>query len=105
MKSSKGHWFGISLALAALLGSPLEASAAAQTVAPRKSASAAPQSEDEKTLYALGVLISHNLENFQLSAAEFDQVKAGLIDGYNHRANQVDLAAAGPKTQKLQRER
>jgi FKBP-type peptidyl-prolyl cis-trans isomerase FkpA/FKBP-type peptidyl-prolyl cis-trans isomerase FklB len=63
------------------------------------------ETEEQKTLYALGVLISRNLEDFQLSPAEFNLVKSGLIDGFNQRASQVDLAAAAPKVQQLQRER
>ena len=40
-----------------------------------------PAADDEHTLYALGVLISRNLDDFQLTPAEFERVKAGLIDG------------------------
>jgi hypothetical protein len=40
-----------------------------------------PPADGDHTLYALGVLISRNLEDFQLSPAEFERVKAGLIDG------------------------
>ncbi|MFI4914018.1 MAG: FKBP-type peptidyl-prolyl cis-trans isomerase [Steroidobacterales bacterium] len=71
----------------------------------RLAVAASPRTEDEKTLYALGVIISRNLDNFQLSPAEFSLVKAGLIDGFNQRAGQVDLTAANAKVQTLQRER
>jgi FKBP-type peptidyl-prolyl cis-trans isomerase FkpA len=84
------------------------AAATPQSAASRKATAAKPappQTEEEKTLYALGVIISRNLENFQLSAAEFDWVKAGLVDGVNHRAGQVDLANTTPMVKALERER
>ena len=40
----------------------------------------APETEDEKTFYALGLLISQNLVNLDLSAEELELVKAGLTD-------------------------
>jgi FKBP-type peptidyl-prolyl cis-trans isomerase FkpA/FKBP-type peptidyl-prolyl cis-trans isomerase FklB len=64
-----------------------------------------PAADDDHTLYALGVLISRNLEDFQLTPAEFERVKAGLIDGVNHRATQVDLKADTPAIQALRQER
>lgn len=39
------------------------------------------RTEDEKTLYALGVALSRNLGPLQLSPAEFDVVVSGLRDG------------------------
>src|SRR5579863_4584074 len=66
--------------------------------------SAAPVSEDDKTLYALGVLISRNLESFQLSSAEFKTVEAGLSDGFNHRSS-IDVEQYDAKVQALQRVR
>ena len=68
--------------------SPLAMHPTALAAMPKKAINSAPQTDDEKTLYALGVLISHNLDNFQLSPAEFDVVKAGLVDGtdvHHHR--------------------
>src|SRR5918993_653485 len=47
-------------------------------------ATAAPpelKTEDQKTLYALGVALSQNLTMFNLSEAELELVKAGLGDG------------------------
>jgi FKBP-type peptidyl-prolyl cis-trans isomerase FkpA len=71
----------------------------------RAAEQSAPQADDEKTLYALGVLISRNLEDFQLTPAEFARVKAGLTDGFTHRASEVDLAVDTPKVQALRRQR
>jgi FKBP-type peptidyl-prolyl cis-trans isomerase len=61
--------------------------------------------DEEKTLYALGVLISRNLDDFRLTPEEFERVKAGLIDGYNHRAPSVDLRLDTPKVQALRQTR
>lgn len=64
-----------------------------------------PAADDDHTLYALGVLISRNLEDFQLTPAEFERVKAGLIDGVNHHASEVDLKVDTPAIQTLRQER
>jgi FKBP-type peptidyl-prolyl cis-trans isomerase len=61
--------------------------------------------EQDKALYALGVLISHNLDEFDLSSADFERVQAGLIDGFNHQASGVDLTMDRTKIQVLRRER
>ena len=39
---------------------------------------ATPSTEDEKTLYTLGMLLGRNLGNFNLTADELDMVKSGL---------------------------
>ncbi len=41
---------------------------------------AVPETEDDKTLYALGMLISQNLANLNLSAEELELVKSGMTD-------------------------
>jgi FKBP-type peptidyl-prolyl cis-trans isomerase FkpA len=63
------------------------------------------QAEEDRALYALGVLISHNLDEFDLSSTDFARVKSGLIDGFNHRAASVDLARDAGKIQALRQER
>ena len=130
MKNLRHVWLGHAISIAALgalgalgvLAAMPSAASAPATTNPSANASAAspgaapengpgaaqtdaPQAEDAKTLYALGVLISSNLASFQLSPAEFELVKAGLNDGFNHRATQVDLKAATPQVQKLRGER
>ncbi len=40
-----------------------------------------PKSEEQKTLYALGLFLSRSLAAFSLSQAELEMVKAGLTDG------------------------
>ncbi|MGA2023361.1 MAG: FKBP-type peptidyl-prolyl cis-trans isomerase [Steroidobacteraceae bacterium] len=86
---------------------PAPATAAAPSAAAGPKSDAGPKNEDDKTLtlYTLGVLISHNLESFQLSSAEFRSVMAGLTDGYNHHVATIDIDAYTPKVQALQRTR
>src|ERR1022692_2604227 len=108
MRKLFGAWPTTAVAItlmAALAAAQLAwaSSADKPSAAPGPSA-AAPTSEDGKTLYALGVLISRNLDSFQLSSAEFKTVQAGLADGFNHRAS-VDAEAYNPKVQALQRTR
>ncbi len=59
------------------------------------------KTEDEKTLYALGLVMSENLNTFGLSEAEVELVKAGFSDGALKRTRQVDLAVYGPKLRDL----
>jgi FKBP-type peptidyl-prolyl cis-trans isomerase FkpA len=64
-----------------------------------------PKTEEQKTLYALGLAIAQNLGVFALSEAELEMVKVGLTDGALHRPRKVDLQTYGPKLQELQRVR
>jgi FKBP-type peptidyl-prolyl cis-trans isomerase FkpA/FKBP-type peptidyl-prolyl cis-trans isomerase FklB len=59
------------------------------------------QTEDQKTLYALGLVMSENLNTFGLSETEVELVKAGFSDGALKRTRQVDLAVYGPKLKDL----
>src|SRR5690348_8641835 len=68
-------------------------------------APAEPTTEDQKTLYALGLAISQSLGSFGLNEAELDMVKTGLTDGILKRPGKVDMQAYGPKIQKLQESR
>jgi FKBP-type peptidyl-prolyl cis-trans isomerase len=103
--------FGLGLALA---GTSMAADSAAAASAPAaatapKSATAAKgapaETEQDKTLYALGVLLSHNLDSFQLSEAEFAHVKAGLTDGFHNKPAAATAEASLPQIQALQRSR
>jgi FKBP-type peptidyl-prolyl cis-trans isomerase FkpA/FKBP-type peptidyl-prolyl cis-trans isomerase FklB len=55
------------------------------------------KTDEEKTLYALGVAMSQNLGPFHLSARELDLVKAGLDDGVLGKEKRVDLQTFGSK--------
>ena len=63
------------------------------------------KTDDQKTLYALGLLISQNLSSFGLTEAEVEIVKAGLTDGVLGKERKVDLQTYGPKVQALQKTR
>ena len=65
-------------------------------------ATAADLSTDEqKTIYALGVAISQNLAPFALSESELEILKAGLSDGVLKRPTKVEMQTYGPKIQQL----
>lgn len=64
-----------------------------------------PTTDEQKTLYALGLAISQSLGSFSLNEAELDMVKSGLTDGVLKRPGKVDLQTFGPKIQKLQESR
>jgi FKBP-type peptidyl-prolyl cis-trans isomerase FkpA/FKBP-type peptidyl-prolyl cis-trans isomerase FklB len=59
------------------------------------------KTEDDKTLYALGLALSRNLAPFELSAADLETVKLGLTDGILNKEKKVDLDTYGPKIQQL----
>jgi FKBP-type peptidyl-prolyl cis-trans isomerase FkpA/FKBP-type peptidyl-prolyl cis-trans isomerase FklB len=70
---------------------------------------AAPElkTEEQKTLYALGLAIAQNLGSFALTPAELEVVKAGMTDGVagKEKDRKVDFQVYGPKIQDLQRGR
>jgi len=55
------------------------------------------KTEDDKTLYALGLSIGGNLSPLSLSAAEIGVVEAGLRDAASGAKPQVELQVYGPK--------
>lgn len=64
-----------------------------------------PTTDEQKTLYALGLAISQSLGSFNLSDSELDLVKSGIADGVLKKAPKVDLQTFGPKIQQLQQAR
>jgi FKBP-type peptidyl-prolyl cis-trans isomerase FkpA len=65
----------------------------------------APKSEDDKTLYALGMIIGRNLTDFNLTPRELDIVKAGMTDSVEKKKLAVDLDTYGPKVDKFHGDR
>lgn len=65
---------------------------------------AAPKNDDEKTFYALGAMVAQSLGSFELTAREFELVKAGLTDGINKKTGMKpeDVQAFMPKLQELE---
>ena len=75
------------------------------TAAPATASSQEPGTDEQKTLYALGLAISQSLATFSLTETELDMVKAGMADGVLKRTPKADLQAYGPKIQQLQQTR
>jgi FKBP-type peptidyl-prolyl cis-trans isomerase FkpA/FKBP-type peptidyl-prolyl cis-trans isomerase FklB len=63
------------------------------------------ETEEQKTLYALGLALAGSLATFNLTEAELALVQKGLADGALNREKQVDVQAYRPKIQELQRGR
>src|SRR5262249_58730669 len=77
---------------------PLSAcKASGQTAA----ASAELKTEDDKTLYALGLMMGGNLKQLRLTPEELAKVKQGLDDSVSGAKPQVELDAYGPKFQQF----
>jgi FKBP-type peptidyl-prolyl cis-trans isomerase FkpA len=109
MSNSTRVWSTTASTLALGLALAAQAAGAAGAAAGGKSGTgtattAAPASDDDRALYALGVLISRNLETFSLTPAELKMVELGLTDGATHHAS-LDAEAYQPQIQTLQRTR
>jgi len=63
------------------------------------------KTDEEKTIYALGLAMSQSLAPFNLSAKEFGVFQAGLTDGVLKKEQKVDLKAFTPKIGELARAR
>jgi len=70
--------------------------------AAKKPAEAAPPTEDEKTLYAIGVYLSRQVEPFDLKPEEIVHVQKGLADGAAGTKPMVTIEEYIPKIQALQ---
>jgi len=66
---------------------------------------AAPQTDEQKTIYALGVAISSNIRQFNLTSDEIALVADGLRDGVLGNPPKADMATYGPRIQLLADER
>ena len=64
-----------------------------------------PTTDDQKTFYALGLIISQNLAGFALNESELEMVKSGVTDGVLKKTPKVDLQAFGPKVNQVQQTR
>jgi FKBP-type peptidyl-prolyl cis-trans isomerase len=58
-------------------------------------------SDQDKTLYALGVAIGSNVKSFGLTSKELEIVEAGLGDTVLGKDSRVDMQVYGPKIQQL----
>ncbi len=63
------------------------------------------KTEEEKALYALGVLLSQNVSTLRLTPAEVDLVMKGFVDGATGKKPQVDADQYRAKLQELLQQR
>jgi FKBP-type peptidyl-prolyl cis-trans isomerase len=63
------------------------------------------ETDDQKTLYALGLLLGGNIKPFALTPEELAIVKAGLGDAVTGAKPQVELSEFGPKVNELAEKR
>jgi FKBP-type peptidyl-prolyl cis-trans isomerase FkpA len=63
------------------------------------------ETDEQKTLYALGVALGDNIREFDLTAAELAFVAAGLSDSARGNEYRVDMESYGPRIQTLIEER
>lgn len=57
--------------------------------------------EQDKTVYAIGLMMGRNLEQLDLTPAELEIVKKGLADSASGKKGEVELEAYGPKVQEF----
>ncbi len=60
-----------------------------------------PKSEDDKTMYALGALVSRNFKDFNLNAKQVEQVQKGMTDALTGKKLAVDIEKQTPKLQEF----
>lgn len=61
--------------------------------------------DEQKTLYAIGISVSRSLSVFDLSPAEFEYVKQGLSDTQAGKKSAIDLTVYNVKIQELAKAR
>ena len=106
MKMSRSASLAVALSLTAF-GACAAAQAPAASPAPAGSpaAPASNMTEDQKVLYALGLMLGRSLPSFTLSAAELETVSKGMADMASGRTPEIDLQTYMPKVQQLQKTR
>jgi FKBP-type peptidyl-prolyl cis-trans isomerase FkpA len=57
------------------------------------------QTDEQKILYALGIMLGQNVANLNISEAELDVLKRGLADGATGKKPAVDIQQVQPKIQ------
>jgi FKBP-type peptidyl-prolyl cis-trans isomerase FkpA len=63
------------------------------------------ETDDQKTLYALGLLLGRNIKPFDLKPEELAFVKEGLTDAVANTKPQVDIDTYSPKVDELAQKR
>jgi FKBP-type peptidyl-prolyl cis-trans isomerase FkpA len=98
MTKNLARYVTLSLCLG-LLVSCAQAPGAADSAAPKL------ENDEQKTLYALGLLIGRNVQPFALKPEELAIVRAGLTDAATNAKPQVELETYGPKVNELAQKR
>ena len=88
-----------------LFAHSLSAAALVITCTSAFAAEAPALTEEQKTLYAIGISVSRSLSVFDLSPAEFEYVKQGLTDARSGIKSEVELASFNVKIQELAKSR
>ena len=65
----------------------------------------APQTEEEKTLYAMGQMVARGLKDFNFSAKEAEMLKRGFGDALNGKKPTLDVGAYEQKVRELAEKR
>jgi FKBP-type peptidyl-prolyl cis-trans isomerase FkpA len=84
---------------------PAKAAAPAAPAASATPAAPALETEDQKTLYALGIWLSNRVATLSLTEAEMKFVMEGFEDGVLGREKKVDLKTYGPKIDEMAKSR
>ncbi|NJD91131.1 MAG: FKBP-type peptidyl-prolyl cis-trans isomerase [Geobacter sp.] len=64
-----------------------------------------PETEEQKTLYAIGQVVAKQLSVFTLSSAELEWVQSGITDGVKGEVPAVDMQKYNEKVQELAKSR
>ena len=59
------------------------------------------ETDDQKTLYAIGIALSQQLQVFALTEEELKIISAGIADGVMQRPSKVEMQVYGPKIKQL----
>ena len=68
-------------------------------------ASSEPKTDEQKTFYALGMIVANQIKVFNLKPDELNFVVAGLRDGVSDKKPAIEMSAFGPKVNQLAQER
>jgi len=93
------------LALAVCACTPSEPPAGGGATGAAPPAAPTLETDTDRTLYALGVALGGNLDEFSLTADELELVMAGMHDVVLDEPFQVDMQVFGPRIQALANER
>jgi FKBP-type peptidyl-prolyl cis-trans isomerase FkpA len=72
---------------------------------PKAAASPAAPSEEDKTLYAMGLMLGRGVAPLKLTPTQLEQVSRGMVDAATGKKPEVELQTYGPKVQQFAQER